>query len=55
MLRRVRVIPVPMVLVPIGAIKPPTPFNNFSAELIRQAAQEATTELLKQMISGTRS
>jgi hypothetical protein len=54
MRRRVRVIPIPVVLVPIGTIRPPTPFNNFSADLIKQAAPDIAKELLKQMISGVR-
>jgi hypothetical protein len=53
MRQRVRVIPIPIVLVPIGAIKPPTSFNNFSADLIKQVAQNAAEEILKQIVSGT--
>jgi hypothetical protein len=49
--RRVRLIPIPLVLVPRGAIRPPTPFNNFAADLIKQATPEIAKELLKQTIS----
>jgi len=52
--RRVRVIPIPIVLMPIGAIKPPTPFNNLFADFIKEEAQDAGKELLKQLISAGR-
>jgi hypothetical protein len=50
--RRVRLIPIPVVIVPRGAIRPPAPFNNFAADLIKQVTPDIAKELLKQMISG---
>ena len=49
-----RVFRVPLLLVPIGAIKPPSPFNNLAADFIRQAGPDIAKELLKKFVSKDR-